>query len=312
MTTEIEERYIQAFDKSSRSTVSVLVAAPPMGACHGPFRRRGVGSGVVLDMKGHILTNQHVVSHCDRIMVALNNGHVFQGKVVGGDERTDVAVVRIEADELTPAELGNSDELKVGQPILAIGNSLGLSGGPTVSSGVISSLRRSLITGKGNGIAVIQTDASVNPGNSGGPLVSLDGRVIAITTAMIPYAEGMGFAIPINKAKEIADQIIEHGKVQRSWLGVSAFDVTPRLAYQFRLPSTDGVFVSEVVPESPAESADLRMGDVILSVDDAQLGSVMDLLAILDEKKIGQKVELKVRRNGRLEELHVILGTQPH
>ncbi len=312
MITEIEERYIQAFDKSSRSTVSVLVAAPPMRSCHGPFRRHGVGSGVVLDKDGHILTNQHVVRHCDQIMIALNNGHVFPGKVVGGDERTDVAVVRIETDELTPAELGDSDELRVGQPILAIGNSLGLPGGPTVSSGVISSLRRSLVTGKGNGIAVIQTDASVNPGNSGGPLVSLDGKVIAITTAMIPYAEGMGFAIPINKAREIAEQIIEHGRVQRSWLGVSAFDVTPHMAYQFRLPSTDGVFVSEVVPDSPAESAGMRMGDVILSLDDARLGSTMDLLAALSEKEIGEAAQVKVRRNGRVEELHVTLGTQPY
>jgi S1-C subfamily serine protease len=312
MTVEIEERYIQAFEKASRSAVSVLAIDPMLGHCHGPFRRRGFGSGVVLDNSGHILTNQHVVRQVDHIMIALNNGHVFPGKVIGGDERTDIAVVRIDAEELVPAEMGDSDKLRVGQPILAIGNSLGLSGGPTVSSGVISSLRRSLVMGQGNGVAVLQTDASVNPGSSGGPLVNLDGKVIAITTAQIPYAEGMGFAIPINKVKNIAEQIIEHGRVQRSWLGVSAYDITPHLAYQFRLPSTDGVFLTEVVPESPAEAADMRMGDVILSVDDTQLGNVMDLLAVLNEKKVGQAIELKVRRNGSVEAVHVTLSTQPY
>jgi serine protease Do len=311
MIPEIEERYVQAFDKASESTVSVLAAASQTGPCCG-WSRRGFGSGVVLDKQGHILTNQHVVRHADRIMIVLSNGHMFTGKVVGGDERTDIAVVKIEADELAPAELGDSDKLRVGQPILAIGNSLGLSGGPTVTSGVISSLRRNLHLGHGNEMAVLQTDASVNPGSSGGPLVNLDGRIIAITAAQIPYAEGMGFAIPINLAKNIAEQIIAHGMVQRSWLGVTAYDVTPRLAYQFRFPDTDGIFVAEVLPNSPAEAAGLRMGDVVLSIDDKTLSGVGHLLAALNDARPGQEIEVKVRRNGKMEQIHVTLGTRPN
>lgn len=312
MIAEIEERYVQAFEKASESTVSVRIALAPRGPGCGCYRGGGFGSGVVLDKDGHILTNQHVVCQADRIMVVLNNGHVYTGKVVGGDDRTDIAVVKIDAEEIVPAELGDSDKLRVGQPILAIGNSLGLSGGPTVTSGVISSLRRSLLMRQGNGVAVLQTDASVNPGSSGGPLVSLDGKIVAITAAQIPHAEGMGFAIPINMAKNIAEQIIKHGKVQRSWLGVTTYDVTPRLAYQFRLPDTEGVFVTEVVPESPAEAAGLRMGDVMLSMDDARLGSVLDLMTLLNEKKVDQQIELKVRRNGRMERVDVTLGTRPN
>ncbi|MGD0818766.1 MAG: trypsin-like peptidase domain-containing protein [Methanomassiliicoccales archaeon] len=311
MIADIEERYVQAFDKASASTVSVLAADSQMGPCCGRFRRGRFGTGVVLNREGHILTNQHVVHEADRVMIVLNNGHVFTGKMVGGDKRTDIAVVKVEGEQLTPAELGDSEKLRVGQPILALGNSLGLSGGPTVTSGVISSLRRNMLMGQGNGMAVLQTDASVNPGSSGGPLVNLSGEVVAITTAQIPYAEGMGFAIPINIAKSIAGQLIEHGKVQRAWLGVTAYDVSPRLAYQFRLPDTDGVFVAEVVHGSPADAADLRMGDVLLNIDDKQLANVTDLLTALNERKIGQEIEAKVRRNGRMEQMHVTLGTRP-
>src|SRR6267378_1561887 len=208
-----------------------------------PMARRGFGSGVVLDNKGHILTTNHVVEGAEKVIVTFDDGRVLSGTVVGGDEETDVAVVRVDGSTVPPAEYANSDELKVGQPVLAIGNPLGLPGGPTVTSGVISSLRRHLGRGPGDGLPVIQTDAAVNPGNSGGPLVDLRGRVVAINSATIPYAEGIGFAIPINAALGVARQILEHGHVQRPWLGVAGYDVDRRVAAYYGITSRQGVFL---------------------------------------------------------------------
>jgi serine protease Do len=310
MMTEMEERYVQAVEKASASIVSLRAEISPRGICCGPFQKMGLGSGVVIDKEGHILTSHHAVCQMERVTVIMNNGHVFSGNVVGVDRGTDIAVVKIDADELILAELGDSDKLRVGQPILAMGNTMGLPGGPTVTSGVISSMRQGLVMGQG-GMAVLQTDAPLNQNNNGGPLVSLDGMVMAINAVRSPYAGGMSFAIPINMAKSIADQIIKHGKVQRSWLGVTAYDVSPFLAYQFQLADTDGVFVAEVLPEGPAEMAGLKMGDVLLSLDDKHLGSVPDLLVALNGMKVDQEIEVKVRRNGRTEQVHVTLGTRP-
>jgi serine protease Do len=220
-------------------------------------------------------------------------------------------VIKIESDELVPAELGDSDKVKVGQPILALGNSLGLPGGPTATSGVISYNPKGAVMGH-HGMGILATDASVNPGNIGGPIVSLDGMVLAVNATRAPFAEGMSFAVPINLAKDIADQIIKNGKVQRAWLGVTAYNVTQFLAHQFQYPDMDGVFLAEVVSEGPAEAAGLRFGDVLLSVDDKHLGNVSDLLSALDGLSSGQKVDVKVRRNGKMEEAHVTLGSRPY
>src|SRR3990172_3539206 len=195
MIAEIQEAYTKAVERAAESTVSVGTTAGPFGPHWGLFAGGGKGCGVVLDDKGHILTNHHVVAEAERVIVTLADGQVLAGAVVGGDEDSDVAVIRVEGHGLKPAALGDSNKLKVGQPVLAIGNPLGLAGGPTVTSGVVSSLRRSVQLRRENGIRVIQTDAAVNPGNSGGPLVDLEGKVVAINTVTIPYAEGIGFAI---------------------------------------------------------------------------------------------------------------------
>ncbi len=291
--------------------MSVSVAARPMGPPFGPFPRRGVGSGVILDSQGHIITNQHVVDDAQKIIVTLADGRVLPGTVVGGDEETDVAVVKVDGKDLRPAEFANSDDLKVGQPVLAIGNPLGLAGGPTVTSGVVSSLRRSLQLSNGDGLKVVQTDAAVNPGNSGGPLVDLQGRVIAITTAMIPYAQGVGFAVPVNTAREVARQLIEHGKVQRPWLGITGYDVNRRVAYYYGLEASRGVFVTEVTPDSPAEAAGIQVGDALLNVGDRSLATVGDLVESLRSSSIGGNVELEVERHGRRLRLRATLGTRP-
>jgi serine protease Do len=311
MRSEHEQRYIQAVAKASKSTVSVRAAGSCGHPC-GPHFRRWGGSGIVLDDKGHIMTNAHVVAQADRIMVLANDGTVHTGEVVGSDPTVDIAVVKIEGLSIPPAEMGDSDDLQVGQPILCIGNPLGLSGGPSVTSGIVSCLCRSLIMGRGEGLPVIQTDAPVNPGSSGGPLVDLDGNVMAITVAQIPHAEGMGFAIPIKMARSIAQQLIDHGRVQRAWLGITAHDVDIRIAYHFRLPDTCGVIITDITRQGPAEAAGLKMGDVIIKLNERLLGGVSDLLAALSGQRTGDSMDVEARRNGRTEKFQVTLGERPY
>lgn len=310
MIADLESAYTSAVEKAGTSTVSISVA----GAIHGaPFRaypRRGIGSGVVMDREGRILTNAHTVDGAERILVGLGDGRVLGGTVLGADEDTDIAVVRVDGDHLVPAEFGDSDKLKVGQPVLAIGNPLGLPGGPTVTSGVVSSLHRNIRLGEGDGLPVIQTDAAVNPGNSGGPLVDLQGRVIALNAATIPYAEGIGFAVPINAALEVARQIVEHGRAQRPWLGVVGYDVDRRVAHYYGLPVTQGVFLVELPENGPAAASGLRVGDVLTSVDGRALAEVSDLIEALRGKKIGDTVEVGFERQGT-RKVRVALGTRP-
>jgi len=312
MISELQDAYTRAVERAWASTVNVGVAGGPyqQRGRWGPWPRRGFGSGVVMDNQGHILTNHHVIQEAERILVTFPDGRVLPGSVVGSDEDTDVGVIKVEGDGVKPAEFGDSDKLKVGQPVLAIGNPLGLSGGPTVTSGVVSSLRRSLDLGSG-GLKVIQTDAAVNPGNSGGPLVDLEGKVVAINTVTIPYAEGIGFAIPTNAALKVAREILQHGRVQRSWLGVSGYDVDRRLASYYGLQVSRGVFVGELNEGGPAAAAGLEVGDVITSVGDKPVAAVGDLVDAIREKKIGDSVAIEVVRRGQRTVVRATLGTRP-
>ncbi len=308
---EVQKAFTGAVERALESTVNVSSTTRPPFRIPGPHPHKGIGSGVVMDNEGHIITNQHVVAGSEKTIITLANGRVFGGTVIGGDDETDIAVVKVDSDELRPAQFGNSQELKVGQPVLAIGNPLGLSGGPTVTSGVISSLQRSLKLGDGNGLRVIQTDAPVNPGNSGGPLVDLDGKAVAITTAMIPQAKGIGFAVPINTALKVAGEIIEHGGVRRPWLGIVGYDVNTRLAHRYGLSSSRGVFVVEVSSSSPAADAGLRVGDVILSLSGEATAGIGDLMEIIKARGIGESVEMEVERRGDRVKLRSTLGTRP-
>ncbi|MDG6988032.1 MAG: trypsin-like peptidase domain-containing protein [Nitrososphaerota archaeon] len=265
----------------------------------------GQGSGIVLDRRGLIVTNNHVIAGASQVHVSLKDGRTFTGEVVGSDEATDVAVIRMDATDLPAAELGDSEAVRVGQFVLAIGNALALPGGPTVSMGVLSAKGRPLPGTDFIFEGLLQTDAAVNPGNSGGPLADLDGRIIGITTMMIPYAQGMGFAIPINTVKKIADEILENGRVSRRWIGISGIDVTPQLARQYSLSTEAGFLVAEVVPRSPADFAGVRNGDVIMGADGSEVKHTKDLLVAISKAKQGGTVRLDVNRQGRRGALEV-------
>ena len=308
MIPDIESVYVGAVEKATKSIVTVSQTRE-FGNPWGP--RKGVGSGVILDDKGHVLTNAHVIDGAERLIVTTPDGRVLGATVVGGDEDSDVAVVKIEQNGVTPAEFGDSSQLKLGQPVIAIGHPLGMAGGPTVTTGVISSLQRSLNFGPFDGLKVIQTDAAVNPGNSGGALADLRGRVVALTTATIPWAEGIGFAIPINAALDVAKQLIANGKVLRPWLGIVGYDMNRRLAAHYGLTSTTGVLVVELAPGSPAQAAGLKAGDIILSVGDRSLADAGDLVDALRSKQVGDPVEITLDRTGQRTQVRAALGARP-
>lgn len=282
-----------------------------------PFIRkeRAVGSGVIVryyeDKKiAYILTNAHVVKNAVRIIVKLDKYTERKGEIVGMDTKTDIAVIRIstkgiENFEKRLAKLGNSDELKVGQLVFAIGNPYGLE--RTVTMGVISALRRSIgITQYEN---FIQTDAAINPGNSGGPLVNIEGEVIGINTAIIAGAQGLGFAIPINLAKWVMEQIIAHGKVIRGWLGVMIQNITPDIAEALGI--REGVLIAQVVPGSPAEKAGIKVGDIIIEVNGKKIKDARDLQFTIMKIKPGTKVTITVLRDGKKLNLKTVIGEYP-
>lgn len=282
-----------------------------------PFIRRenAIGSGVIVKYDkskkvAYILTNVHVVEDAVRVTVKISKEIYKKAEIVGMDKKTDVAVLKIDASDIPDienriAKLGDSDKLRVGQLVIAIGNPLGLE--RTVTVGVVSALRRSLgVTQYEN---FIQTDAAINPGNSGGPLVNTDGEVVGINTAIIANAQGLGFAIPINLAKWVMDQIIERGKVTRGWIGVVIQDVTPEIAEAVGI--REGVIVAQVVPGSPADSAGLRVGDVIVEYNGEKVEDARDLQFKIMKTKPGTKVKLKVIRQGKEEVITITVGEMP-
>ena len=227
------------------SVVQIGTEALSLGSFNQPVPSRGVGTGVILDVQGHILTNNHVIDGALRITVTLSNGDSFPAEVVGGDATTDTAVIRINADGLQPAKLGLSSDLQVGQDVIAIGHALGLAGGPTVSKGVVSALGRSIDVDPHNTIVdLIQTDAAINPGNSGGALVNANGEVIGINTAIIQGSQGIGFAINIDEVQIVVAQLMERGYVDRGFLGITPFNLNPRLVDQLGVPVTEGIVVA--------------------------------------------------------------------
>jgi len=275
-----------------------------------PVKRKqmGEGSGVIVDPKGYILTNYHVVARAEKITIHLFDGRELVGTVRGTDSRTDLAVVHVEATSLPVATLGDSDKIQVGEWAIAIGSPFGLE--ETVTVGVISAKGRSGL-GTGNYEDFIQTDASINPGNSGGPLVNIDGEVVGINAMIIQPGQGIGFAIPINLARSIMLELISTGKVIRPWVGIGLQDITPDLMKFFNLKEKEGALISQVYGESPAEKAGLKVGDVVIEVDGAKIKNSQDVVREVLKKKVGQKVNFVVLREGKRLEISVATAQMP-
>ena len=325
-----EELLVNAIEKVSKNVVNIASVRMVTDELLRIFPIEGVGSGIAIDNQGHILTNYHVVDHARRLKVTLYDGRTFNAKVIGTDKLTDLAVLKIEhdsnnsgnnnnnnnnpdnkaIDSIPSAELGDSDNLKVGQIVIAVGNPFGLTGGPTVTTGIISSLNRNIEFEDGV-LELVQTDAAINPGNSGGPLVNTNGEVIAINTAKIPYAHGIGFAVPVNTAKTILQQLIKNGKVTRPWLGITTIKITNRIARYYRLPTNEGALVVKVEEYSPASDSGIRPGDIIEEIDEKRIEEITELSSRIKHKNVNEQTLLSVNRYGRRFTISVTLENQP-
>ena len=277
-----------------------------------------VGSGVVLDTEGHILTNNHVVDGYDQYVVTMDDGTTYEAEFVGNDASSDLAVIKLkdaDASKLTPIEIGDSSKLNVGEWVMAIGSPFGNE--QSVSTGIVSALYRSTAMSSTSGNTIyanmIQTDAAINPGNSGGALVNMDGKVIGINSAKIVAngVEGIGLAIPSNAVQNVISAIMEKGYVPRPYLGVSIFDQQGAARYGYQLNLKKGVYIFQVVPGGPADQAGLRKGDVITAIDGDDIKGVSDLRAKIAEHSVGDKVELTIQRGGQERKASLTLEEMP-
>jgi serine protease Do len=272
------------------------------------FEQKGFGSGFIIDKDGFILTNYHVVAEADEIVVKLSDKTEFEAHIIGLDQSTDLGLIKIDSKKPLPvAILGDSDKLKIGEWVLAVGNPFGLE--HTVTAGIISAKGR--VIGQGPYDNFLQTDASINPGNSGGPLFNMKGEVVGINTAIVGLGTGIGFAIPINMAKELIPQLKAKGKVMRGWLGVTIQPWQPGMAKKFGLEKERGALVGDVIEGEPAEKAGIRPGDIIVEVDGEKIEDSRDLLNTIAKKKPGSKVSIKVLRAGKEMNFQVTVGERP-
>ncbi|OKH22210.1 serine protease [Hydrococcus rivularis NIES-593] len=279
--------------------------------------QRGIGSGFIVSANGQILTNAHVVDGADRVTVTLKDGRTLTGKVLGTDDLTDVAVVKVEAENLPTVKLGDSNALQVGEWAIAIGNPLGLDN--TVTTGIISGTgRNSSQIGVGDKrVNFIQTDAAINPGNSGGPLLNAKGEVVGINTAIIRGAQGLGFAIPIDRATQIAEQLIAKGKVEHAYLGIQMAEITPELKQTLQenegltINADQGVLIVRVVRNSPAARAGLRAGDVIQTINGQSVSTPSQVQDTVEKTAVGNELSIAVERDGRTVNLNARVGVFP-
>ncbi len=293
-----DEMVTQAVDKVIPSVVNISEVRLMRDAYLNIHPVPGVGSGFIIDENGYLLTNAHVVYGSQNIKVALDDGRLFEGKLKGVDTIMDLAVVKIDAKNLSVPEISNEKDLKIGQMAIAIGSPLGLVGGPTVTAGVISALNRSIQTEVTFMEGLLQTDAAINPGNSGGPLINSSGIIIGINSAIIPFAQGIGFAIPIQPAMWVAKQLIEFGEVTRPWINISAVDLNPKLISYFGLTIDKGIVITNVVPEGDAEKSGVQINDILIRIDDIEINNVRDLLKVINTHKVGDDITMEILRGG--------------
>ena len=277
-----------------------------------PVETEGVGSGVIFKSDGYIVTNNHVISGAKEIIVSLADGRSLKGKLIGADEVTDLAVVKVDAKDLPTATFGDSDKTVVGEPAIAIGNPMGLEFQGSVTAGVISALNRTLDISDRR-VKLLQTDAAISPGNSGGALVNADGEVIGINSAKVAASgvEGMGFSIPINTVQEVINELMAKGYVARPYLGVSVFDQQTAARYGYPLNIDKGVYVFQLTAGGPADKAGLSRGDIILKIDGAEVNSISDLRAKIGEHKVGETVEVLIDRNNSQRTVSIALEEIP-
>ena len=296
-----ENAVLDTIEKVSKSVVNISTIKLVHNIFYQAVPVGGMGSGTIIDPNGLILTNYHVVGGAQKINVTLGNNEVLEGTIAGSCAIHDIAVVKINGNKrnLQAAELGDSDKIRVGQRVYAIGNPFGLTGGPSVTSGVISAINRTIESDRGLIENLVQTDASINPGNSGGPLVDVTGKVIAINTAIIPFAQGIGFAIPINSAKSCTDEIVTEGGAKRPWLGIVGLTLTREIARYYGLPVNRGVLVTRIADGSAAEVAGMVEGDIILEISKVETNRIEDLVNEIQRRKIGDVVRILALRNGR-------------
>lgn len=320
-----EKDIVTVIKKSMPAVVNISTITLVEDFFFGVYPSSGVGSGFIIDPKGYILTNYHVVEGARKIDVTLSEGKKYPGRVVGYDKRSDLAVIKIDAENLPALPLGDSDKLEPGQFAIAIGNPYGLN--RTVTLGIVSALNRTIV--EPNGVRLenlIQTDAAINPGNSGGPLINIKGEVIGINTAIKSDAQGIGFAIPINKAKQIADKLIKEGKITYPWIGIRGYAITPDMLDYIKFPVNKGVVIAEVVPGGPADKAGLKGGnrviyvdstqiivggDIITKIDGKPVESMEELRAEIQKRKVGDTVVLTYIRGGKEYTVKVKLEAMP-
>ena len=307
----LENQVTGAVERLSESVVGIDSTKLTRDYRFGLVPIEGQGTGVIIDGSGIIVTNHHVIDDATKVQVNLKDGRSFVGEVIGSDPATDVALVKVDATGLPNATLGDSESLKVGQFVLAIGNALGLPGAPTVSMGVISALGRPLPGTDFVLEGLIQTDAAINPGNSGGPLADLEGRVVGLNTAMIAFAQGVGFAIPSDTIKRIVDQISRNGRVVRPWLGISGMDVNRSVARRYGLTVESGVLLAEVMRESPAHASGLREGDIVVKIGGGKVDNMKDLVTALSRMNIGDQLDVLFMRGGKSYETSLRLAETP-
>lgn len=313
-----EEAVTQVVDDVGPAVVSIITRKTEIARDFflnpEPREREGLGSGVIFDNQGYILTNNHVIEDADAIQVMTSGGREYEAELIGRDPENDLAVIKIDADDLPAiAPLGDSSDLQVGQLAIAIGSPYDVQFRNTVTTGVVSALDRQIRAEGGIFENLIQTDAAINPGNSGGPLLDSQGQVIGINTAILGGpAQGIGFAMPVNKAKEVVDDLIEYGRVKRPWLGIYGTPITEELRSYYELEVSEGVLIMETVVNSPAHQSGLEEGDIILEADRERISDMQELQEIIRAKGIGEELSLLVQKQtGDVEPLTVELDERP-
>ena len=306
-----EKVVLDILEKVSKSVVNISTIKLVHSMFYQVVPVKGMGSGTIIDQKGYVLTNNHVVGGAEKISATLWNGEILEGALAGSCTTHDIAVVKVNGRGLSAAELGDSDKLRVGQRVYAIGNPFGLAGGPSITSGVISAVNRTIESEREFLENLVQTDAAINPGNSGGPLVNLEGKVVAINTALIPFAQGIGFAIPINSAKKCAGEMVTRGVSIRPWLGIIGLTITEEIARYYGLAADRGILVTKVMDRSPAQMAGLGAGDIILKIDGKATYSIEDLVAQLHKRQVGDTVRINAISEGREQLFEATLRKTP-